>query len=290
MGARQTSKTSGPSSVSRIRGPKPTKPDANAARKKKLNELIKLVTETAEAMGWRAEVSSRDLKTHRFAAISVSRTASGSPVQYVTGLFDITCHNRVRITYNKTSFHSTGLTDLYQSIADEFWKLPWVKPKDKEGAAPPTPSELALLNRLLRRFHRMARQIKRRHDNRLGFPIQDEYDLQDLLHAVFRGLFDDIRSEEHTPSYAGGASRMDFLLKAEQIVIETKFASASLRDKQLGEELIVDIGRYQSHPDCKTLICFVYDPEGNLRNPAGLEADLSRAHGKLEVKVIVVSP
>ena len=83
---------------------------------------------------------------------------------------------------------------------------------------------------------------------------------------------------------------MDFLLKSEQIVIETKFATDSLRDKRLGEELMVDIARYQSHPDCKRLVCFVYDPEGSLKNPAGLEADLSRVHGKLEVKVIVVSP
>ncbi len=83
---------------------------------------------------------------------------------------------------------------------------------------------------------------------------------------------------------------MDFLLKAEQIVLEAKFASESLRDKQLGEQLIIDIGRYQAHPDCKRLVCFVYDPHGNIKNPVGLEADLTRLHGKLEVKVIVVSP
>jgi hypothetical protein len=87
----------------------------------------------------------------------------------------------------------------------------------------------------------------------------------------------------------GGSSRIDFLLKSQKIAIEVKLASASLRDKQIGDQLIVDIGRYQSHPDCRRLICFVYDPAGNLRNPSGLEADLSRAVGKLEVKVIIVS-
>ena len=120
--------------------------------------------------------------------------------------------------------------------------------------------------------------------------VEDEYDVQDLLHAFLRGLFDDIRPEEYTPSYAGGASRMDFLLKSEQIVIETKVASNSLRDRQIGEQLMIDIQRYQAHPDCKRLICFVYDPHGNIRNPTGLESDLSRVHDKLEVKVIVVSP
>jgi len=129
-----------------------------------------------------------------------------------------------------------------------------------------------------------------RYADRPGLVVEDEYDVQDLLHAFLRGLFDDIRPEEYTPSYAGGASRMDFLLKSEQIVIETKVASNSLRDRQIGEQLMIDIQRYQAHPDCKRLICFVYDPHGNIRNPTGLESDLSRVHDKLEVKVIVVSP
>ena len=144
--------------------------------------------------------------------------------------------------------------------------------------------------RLLRRFHRTVRQLKHRHNDRIPLLIEDEYDVQDLLHAILRGLFDDVRPEEYTPSYAGGASRMDFLLKSEQIVLETKVASSSLRDKQIGEQLIVDIERYQSHPDCNHLLCFVYDPAGYLKNPSGLENDLSRVHEKLKVKVIVISP
>lgn len=119
--------------------------------------------------------------------------------------------------------------------------------------------------------------------------ITDEYDVQDLLHAVLRGLFDDVRAEEYSPSYAGRSSRLDFLLKQQQTVIETKMANANLKDKQIGEQLIVDIKRYQQHPSSKRLICFVYDPGGNIKNPGGLEADLSGIHDKLEVKVIVVS-
>lgn len=121
--------------------------------------------------------------------------------------------------------------------------------------------------------------------------IEDEYDVHDLLHAILRGLFDDVRPEEYTPSYGGGgASRIDFLLKSEQIVLETKVASPTLRDKQIGGQLIIDIKRYQSHPDCRRLLCFVYDPGGYLKNPSGLESDLSGVHDKLEIKTIVVSP
>jgi REase_DpnII-MboI len=150
-------------------------------------------------------------------------------------------------------------------------------------------SDKDLIARLLRRFHQAARQLKTRHSNRSGITIADEYDVQDILHSFLRGLFDDVRPEECTPSYAGGASRMDFLLKKEKIVIETKLASPTLRDKQIGEQLMVDIQRYSAHPDCRDLICFVYDPLGNVRNPAGLEADLSHARNNIRVQVVIVS-
>jgi hypothetical protein len=275
-----------PSSSPTTKNSPPQRSEKASGQKRKLAELLKLITTTARAKGWEAEVTTRDSRTHRFATVSVSRHAG---LYQITGLFDVTCHERVRITYNQTSFHSTGLEDLYEAIGNEFWKLPWVKPSAKGNENGGDHPELSTLERLLRRFHRTVRQLKHRHDNRTSFSVLDEYDVQDLLHALLRGLFDDVRPEEYTPSYAGGTSRMDFLLKTEQIVIETKFASESLKDKQLGEQLIVDIGRYQSHPDCRKLICFIYDPHGNVKNPAGLEADLSRAHGKLEVNVIVVS-
>ncbi|MBN2581874.1 MAG: hypothetical protein JXL80_02325, partial [Planctomycetes bacterium] len=42
-----------------------------------------------------------------------------------------------------------------------------------------------------------------------------------------------------------------------------------------------------SHPNCKTLVCFVYDPEGRIGNPVGLETDLSQDDDGLKVVVIV---
>lgn len=256
-------------------------------RKARLKQLIKLVKDTAKAKGWAAYTAVEDTKNFKYATIPVSRHAPQTYEQ-IAGTFEITCDERVKITYHKTSFYSWGLEDLYDAIVNEFWKLPWLKRVEKTSAR--EGGDVALLERLLRRFHRAARQIKHRYADRPGFHVEDEYDVQDLLHAFLRALFDDVRPEEYTPSYAGGASRMDFLLKSEQIVIETKVASTSLRDKQIGEQLIIDIKRYQAHPDCKRLICFVYDPLGNIRNPSGLEADLSRIHDKIEVKVIVVSP
>lgn len=47
----------------------------------------------------------------------------------------------------------------------------------------------------------------------------NEYDVQDLLHAMLRPWINDIRPEEFTPSYAGLSTRMDFLFPAHALVI-----------------------------------------------------------------------
>jgi len=147
--------------------------------------------------------------------------------------------------------------------------------------------QMLMLERLCSRFHLVARQLRSRHSNRDTLHVEDEYDVQDLLHALLTLEHDDIRPEEWTPSYAGGSSRMDFLLKLEQIVIEAKKTRSGLGARELGEQLIVDIQKYKQHPDCRTLVCFVYDPEGRIANPRGIENDLSGDRDGLAVRVII---
>lgn len=143
------------------------------------------------------------------------------------------------------------------------------------------------IKKLVEKFHAVTRQLRQRYDNRPTLDVTDEYDVQDLLHALLRIHFEDIRPEEWTPSYAGGSSRMDFLLKAEKVVVEVKKTRAKLGAKEVGDQLAIDILRYRVHPDCKILICFVYDPEGFIRNPKGFESDLSGKRDGLELVTIV---
>ena len=80
---------------------------------------------------------------------------------------------------------------------------------------------------------------------------------------------------------------MDFLLKAEQVIIELKKTRKGLTSAEVGSQLLVDIARYKAHPDCKCLLCFAYDPEGRIGNPAGLETDLSKDEDGFIVRVII---
>lgn len=144
-----------------------------------------------------------------------------------------------------------------------------------------------LLTTVFDNFHNCARQLKRRHSERATLEITDEYDVQDLLQALLRLHFTDVRAEEWTPSYAGGSNRMDFLVKEEEIVIEVKMTRAGLKDKELGEQLLIDIAKYKQHPNCKSLYCFVYDPDGHVRNPRGLEKDLETVEKTINIKVFI---
>jgi hypothetical protein len=147
---------------------------------------------------------------------------------------------------------------------------------------------LIRIRRILSRFNLVANQLKRRRKDKEPFLVEDEYDVQDLLHALLKVDFDDIRKEEWTPSYAGGASKIDFVLKNEEILIEVKKTSKNTREKEIGEQLLVDIAKYKEYPNIRTLICFIYDPEKWIENPEGLKHDLEKKSPKeLNVEVII---
>lgn len=143
------------------------------------------------------------------------------------------------------------------------------------------------LYRIGERFHLVAKQMRVRRQDRPTLDINDEYDVQDLFHALLRIPFDDVRPEEWTPSYAGGASRVDFLLPEIEAVVEIKKSRAGLGARELGEQLIVDIVKYKRHPNCRTLFCFVYDPDGRIANPRGIENDLNANQDELTVRVLI---
>lgn len=175
-------------------------------------------------------------------------------------------------------------------MKDELKELSWLKNNAKDSSNIESPIN-EIIQQILNRFDRTVRQFKRRYNQRSTIDVNDEYDVQDVLHAILKCYFYDVRPEEYSPSYAGASSRIDFLLKREKIIIEAKHASNKLKDKKIGEQLIIDIKRYETHPDCETLFCFVYDPEGNIQNPMALENDLSGQHGKSNFKVkVIIAP
>lgn len=152
-------------------------------------------------------------------------------------------------------------------------------------AVPSDPID-TILEKVCTNFHRCAKSILNRHGQRATLKINDEYDVQDLLQGILRLFFDDVRPEDYVPSYAGKNSRTDFNLPKYETYIETKMTRDGLLDKEIGEELSVDIIRYGSM--CKTLVCFIYDKGSLLTNPYGLISDLEALSTDcLRVKVYI---
>lgn len=183
------------------------------------------------------------------------------------------------------AFSSVSIPEFCKNCGKAF---PWKERKKDLEISLDLQNSIKLIEYICTRFHFIVRQLRSRHGGRPTLDVEDEYDVQDLLHCLLKLHFDDIRPEECTPSYAGGCSRMDFFLKNESIAIEIKKTRKGLGQKELGDQLIIDKERFREHPSCKTLLCFVYDPDGKIPNPHGIENDLSCQEEDLFVKVLIV--
>lgn len=165
---------------------------------------------------------------------------------------------------------------LLQSTVDANWQ---VRSATKDA--------VQLVVEICRRFPKTVQQLRTRYDSRPPLEVNDEYDVQDLLHALLWLHFDDVRPEEWSPSYGGVSSRMDFLLKSERVVVETKMTRVNLGQKLIVKQLIEDKAHYQTHPDCDPLVAFVYDPSSRCQNPVAIENDLSESKEGFSVRVVV---
>jgi hypothetical protein len=153
------------------------------------------------------------------------------------------------------------------------------------GSRETTPTERVLS--LCRRFPLFVERLQKRQRNRPSFSVSDEYDVQDLLHAILRLHFDDVRPEEYTPSHGGNTSKVDFYLPRERIVIEAKMTRANLGQREVTDQLIIDAARYAQIDGVETLICVVYDPERRCGNPKTVENDVENSGSRLKVRAVI---
>lgn len=159
--------------------------------------------------------------------------------------------------------------------------------KAQEAKAPVEQGTMEILRRVCARFHLVARQLRLRKEYRPTLEINDEYDLQDLFYALLRLQFDEVGTEDWSPPYAQGARRTSYLLDWDKTVVVVKQTRSGLSGKDLAEQVAADKAHYAARANGATLLCFIYDPEGRVGNPRGLEADLTCTEGAYRVEVIV---
>jgi hypothetical protein len=251
-------------------------------KSKPLYELLIVITETLKTNGWGWSTNNIDEDNFVSACLFINKYYPQIHDDITAAIYiQLKADNHILYSVEKTSFYGYGLDILHLSISDALDRNGYREPKKQNN------NKNLILKNIFSKFDFFAKQLLNRYDNRSTIQITDEYDVQDLLYAILRLHFNDIRKEEYMPSRAGSNSRCDFLLSDEEILIETKMIGKNLSEKKLSEQLIIDKERYKSHPKCKYVYCFVYDPSLMLENPNGIENDLNEKSAKYEFKVYI---
>ncbi|MGW7534424.1 PD-(D/E)XK nuclease domain-containing protein [Amycolatopsis sp. NPDC054798] len=150
-----------------------------------------------------------------------------------------------------------------------------------------TTQALEQLEATFRRFPSVANFLGKANKNSVGLSITDEYDLQRIVGGVLFAMFDDVRPEDPTEQFAGGSSRIDFVLKREKVAIEVKCTRPSMTLRKLREELLSDLSAYPHHSGAEGVFILVYDKEHIVANAVGFEDDLAQTRADMKVAVVV---
>ena len=258
------------------------KADALAKLRQQIDEIANLKDKETLSGEWTKWRRDTEVAIEKIFGKDTRHSSEFSNIKYSLNYFGL----RVDEAVTRRTFLS-GL-DLAESILESMHKEVNDYHLD-DSNHPEKKDTFETLTHICQCFPAVVKRLRSRHADRPTITISDEYDVQDLFSSLLVLFFDDIRGEEWTPSYAGSSSRMDFLLWEEETVIEIKMTRKGLGDKQVGDQLFIDIKKYQSHPSCKNLFCFVYDPVGKITNPKGLENDLNKLHDSLSVRVCIVN-
>lgn len=156
-------------------------------------------------------------------------------------------------------------------------------------SSPPGSPEtcLDLVRKICTRFHMIARQLRLRREYRPTIEIEDERDVHDLLYALLRLEFEEIEASEWSPDYALGTTSTTYLIPKDKIIIAAKKTRAGLSAREIAQQVKTDADHYLAQDHCRTFFCFVYDPEGRIGNPRGLETDLAMVTDSCSVDVLV---
>jgi len=147
--------------------------------------------------------------------------------------------------------------------------------------------DLMIATRLATRFHESVLALRKHPRSRPLLPVNDEWDCQYLFHSILRSYFSDIRPEEFIPSVAGSASRCEFFLKEQRLMIEMKYVRASGDQSKIKGELLRDFADYGTYAGVDYVIVLVYDPTHQLPQAVQLKDLIVPYHGLEQVNIVV---
>jgi hypothetical protein len=138
------------------------------------------------------------------------------------------------------------------------------------AARAPEP-DVGLILRLCERVPRAAQILGSRQRGKAAFVVSDEYDVQDLLHALLRAYLKYTVSEEPLGKVAGAKSgRPDVAIEDLGVLIEAKYVRGPQDQTRLVEEFAQDLLLYSKWAALKHFVYLCYN-SSDLRDPEALE-------------------
>jgi len=205
-----------------------------------------------------------------------------SPPRHVRGNFSIDRNDFLREV-------DLDINSL-KSIIDRLKLIPEcddVKSSKSEECEP----DIHLIEHLCKRIQYSANILSNRtRPGKLSYKIEDEYDVQDLVHAVLRAYLKYSVQEDTMNKVAGTRSgRVDISIEELGLLIEIKFSRRPDDNKVFFDAFSKDLVLYSSWAPLKHLFYIIYN-HNLLKDPEGLEKLSGKKEisgKKFEVKVIL---
>ncbi|HVZ71412.1 MAG TPA: hypothetical protein VHJ20_03475 [Polyangia bacterium] len=113
----------------------------------------------------------------------------------------------------------------------------------------------------LQEFTECVRYLNTRRSTSAVLELNSEAAVQDALYLMLRPWITDLVPESPTSREGNRYSIKDFVTVSSRCIIEAKFVRDKDHARNISRELHDDIEMYRSHPACRDLIFFVYDPD-----------------------------
>lgn len=148
-----------------------------------------------------------------------------------------------------------------------------------------------LVGNICKRIHYTAKILAhRQRKGKNSYHIEDEYDVQDLLHAVLRAYLKYSVQEDPLQKVAGiRSSRADISIEELGILIEVKYVRGPDDQKQIFQDFSQDLVLYAAWQPLKLLLFVIYN-SGDLRDPEALEklSGIKEINGKRFNTIIIL--
>lgn len=132
------------------------------------------------------------------------------------------------------------------------------------------PDDIQLLLQLCKRLPHAVKVLSRRRKDKKPFDLEDEYDAQDLLHAILRSYFKYSVAENPIPKIGGISSRADFSIEEIGVVIEVKFVHNPTEQERIVKQFAEDLQFYSQVTYLEHFIYVVYGAD-DLKDPEALD-------------------